>query len=125
MARGVRWYRAGPLVLVTLAGCGRSFLQYAEREPWRREAEAACLSSGAVKEGSGLVRIAPIEGPGVCGAEYPFKVAAFGASQATGYTDELRPPGSIPNASQMPRWPVASPRRSAPSYSAQPLPPPA
>ena len=43
-------YLVGSLVLVSLAGCGRGFFQFAEREPWRTEAEVACLKSGAVKE---------------------------------------------------------------------------
>jgi hypothetical protein len=42
----------------------------AEREPWRAEAEKACLKSGAVKETADLVRIDPISGPGACGAEF-------------------------------------------------------
>ena len=68
-------YLVGSFVLVSLAGCGRGF--FAEREPWRAEAEIACLKSGAVKEGPELVRIDPISGPGVCGAEFPLKVAAL------------------------------------------------
>jgi len=124
MARGVRWYLVGSsLVLVTLAGCGRSIFQFAEREPWRREAEVACLQSGTVKEGFGVVRIAPIEGPGICGADFPLKVAALNGGRALGFADEvIRPPGSIPNASaQMPRWPIAP--SSSPSYEQRPLPP--
>ena len=78
MTRGVRLYLVGSFVLVSLAGCGRGFFQSAEREPWRAEAELACLKSGAVKESPELVRIDPISGPGVCGAEYPLKVAALG-----------------------------------------------
>ena len=81
MTRGVRLYLVGSFVLVSLAGCGRGFFQSAEREPWRAEAELACLKSGAVKENAELVRINPISGPGVCGAEYPLKVAALGESQ--------------------------------------------
>ena len=68
MTRGVRLYLVGSFVLVSLAGCGRGFFQSAEREPWRAEAEIACLKSGAVKETAELVRIDPISGPGVCGA---------------------------------------------------------
>ncbi|MGE0285235.1 MAG: extensin family protein [Bradyrhizobium sp.] len=106
MTRGVRLYLVGSLVLVSLAGCGRGFFQ-AEREPWRAEAEVACLKSGAVKEGPDRVRIEPISGPGVCGAEYPLKVAAFGeGSGAFGFVDDLRPPAAIGN---QPRWPVARP----------------
>jgi len=76
---GVRWYLIGSLVLVALAGCGRGFM-FEEREPWRHDAEVACLKSGAVRESSNLVRIAPIEGPGICGADFPLKVAALGYS---------------------------------------------
>ena len=126
--RGARRYLVGSLVLVALAGCGRGILQYAEREPWRREAETACLKSGAVREAPGLVRIEPIEGPGVCGADYPLKVAALGEGSAFGFANEaVRPPGSIPGASQ-PRWPIAEPRTAPPPQPryvtpAAPLPP--
>jgi hypothetical protein len=67
----------------------------------------ACLKSGAVKETADLVRINPISGPGVCGAEFPLKVAALGESNSSfGFADEsLRPPGGISGAGQ-PRWPV-------------------
>ena len=107
MTRGVRLYLVGSIVLVSLAGCGRGFFQTAEREPWRAEAEIACLKSGAVKESLDVVRIDPISGPGVCGAEYPLKVASLGeASSSYGFADEdLRPPANI--GSNQPRWPIA------------------
>lgn len=115
MTRGVCWFVVGSLVLVTLAGCGRGFMT-AEREPWRAEAEKACLKSGAVRETADLVRIDPISGPGACGAEFPLKVAALGEGMSSlGYADDLRPPGSIGN---QPRWPVSQPSPSyQPSYS--------
>src|ERR1700761_6683202 len=99
MARGVRLCLVGSIVLVSLAGCGRGFFQFAEREPWRAEAEIACLKSGAVKESLEVVRIDPISGPGICGAEYPLKVAAIGEnSGGYGFADEdLRPPADIGN----------------------------
>jgi hypothetical protein len=122
MTRGVRLYLVGSFVLVTLAGCGRGFFQSAEREPWRAEAEVACLKSGAVKESADLVRIDPISGPGVCGAEFPLKVSAFGESPGSfGFADDdLRPPASVGGG---PRWPIAQPSAApmpAPSYQAQP-----
>jgi len=127
MTRGVRWILVGSVVLVTLAGCGRSFLQYAEREPWRRQAEVACLNSGTVKEGAGVVRIEPIEGPGICGADFPLKVSAFGESPALGYVDEvIRPPGSIPGASRPvpePRWPISQSPYGAPQPAPRYQPP--
>jgi hypothetical protein len=117
MWRGVRWYLVGCVVLVTLAGCGRNYFSSGEREPWRREAELACLNSGTVKEGSGVVRVSPIEGPGMCGADFPLKVSALGESSAIGFGDEpIRPPGSIPGASQ-PRWPITQSPYPALTYS--------
>ena len=99
-------YLVGSLVLVSLAGCGRGFFQ-AEREPWRAEAEVACLKSGAVKESPERIRVEPISGPGACGAEFPLKVASFGeGSSVFGFVDDLRPPAPIGN---QPRWPVAQP----------------
>jgi hypothetical protein len=105
MTRGVRLYLVGSFVLVSLAGCGRGFFQSAERAPWRAEAEIACLKSGAVKESPELVRIDPISGPGMCGAEFPLKVAALGEAPANfGFADEMRPPGTI---GSQPRWPIS------------------
>ena len=101
-------YLVGSFVLVSLAGCGRGLFQSQEREPWRAEAEIACLKSGAVKESADLVRIDPISGPGVCGAEFPLKVAALGESNSSfGFADDdLRPPGNI---GSQPRWPASQP----------------
>ena len=116
MKGGARFYLAGAVMLLALAGCGRSMLQYGERASWRHQAEVTCLQSGAVKVGAGVVQIQPIEGPGMCGADFPLKVAALGESLAVGYADEVRPPGAIPNASsaQMPRWPVTEPSYARP-----------
>jgi hypothetical protein len=108
MTHGVRLYLVGSFVLVSLAGCGRGLFWSEEREPWRAEAEIACLKSGAVKESVDLVRISPISGPGVCGAEFPLKVAALGESNASlGFADELRPPAPI--GTDQPRWPGSQP----------------
>src|SRR4051794_6056126 len=129
MTRGVRLYLVGSFVLVSLVGCGRGFFS-AEREPWRAEAEIACLKSGAVKESPDLVRIDPISGPGMCGADYPLKVAALGESTSSfGFADDsLRPPAAIGN---QPRWPVnpappsyrpatSSPQQTSPAYGSAP-----
>jgi hypothetical protein len=115
MTRGVRLYLVGSVVLVSLAGCGKGFFQ-AEREPWRAEAEVACLKSGAVKEGPERVRVEPISGPGMCGAEFPLKVAALGEGpNSFGFADDLRPPAAIGN---QPRWPVAQPPVRSQHYPA-------
>ncbi len=72
----------------------RTLLLYGEREAWRGEAEIACLNSGAVKERPERVRISAINGPGMCGADYPIRVSALGETGPLGYDDEpLRPPG--------------------------------
>jgi Extensin-like protein C-terminus len=110
-----------------LAGCGGLHL-FAEREPWRHEAELQCMNSGVVKEGPGKVRISPIEGPGVCGADFPLKVSSLGGdSVPLGYGDELRPPGAVPGAAGQapPRWPIAPPRPAASAVTQEDLPPPA
>jgi hypothetical protein len=122
MTRGVRLYLVGSFVLVSMAGCGRGFFQSAEREPWRAEAEIACLKSGAVKETPELVRISPISGPGACGAEFPLKVAALGESSGSfGFADEdLRPPGNIGNQQH---WPISQPQPRTPYSSNAPAPP--
>jgi hypothetical protein len=133
MTPGVRWYLVSSVVLfalIALAGC--SHYMFAEREPWRREAEAACLNSGAVKESATRVRISSINGPGVCGMDYPLKVTSLGDSGPLGYDDEpVRPPSSIPNGAMPQHWPVvqssalpppqsAAPQQGGPQYGAPP-----
>lgn len=93
MARGVCWFLVSSLVLAALTGCGRWF---AEREPWRREAEVACLKSGAVKESPAISQISPINGPGICGADFPLRVSALGEAPALSFADSMRPPADIP-----------------------------
>src|SRR5919109_4875452 len=125
MAWGVRWYLVGSGVLGllgVLAGCSGGYM-FAEREPWRREAEVECLNSGAVKEGAGIVRIKSISGPGACGADFPLRVSSLGESTALGFSDELRPPGAIPGTtgSAPARWPMGRPGETG--VSQQELPP--
>jgi hypothetical protein len=122
MAWGLRRYLVGSIVLGVLgvlAGCSGMF--FAEREPWRHDAEVQCLTTGMVKEGAGITRMQPIRGPGVCGADFPLKVSFLGESAPLGYTDDLRPPGDIPRAT--PRWPIRPAGTPAePSYQSRVLP---
>jgi hypothetical protein len=107
MAWGVRWYLVGSVVLGVLgllAGCSGGGW-FAEREPWRHEAEVQCLESGAVRESAGIVRIKAIRGPGMCGADFPLKVSMLGEGGPLGYTDDPRPPGAIPGGAAPSRWP--------------------
>jgi len=114
MTRGVRWYLVSSLVLVVLAGCGRQSW-FGEREPWRREAEVACLKSGAVREGPAVAILKPIQGPGMCGADFPLKVAVLGEAPITGYADEaVRPPVAIPQYS--PAYSAPPTGAAAPAY---------
>src|SRR5262245_3965702 len=119
MVRGVRGVVVGSVVvglLAVLAACSGRFLSE-PRAAWRRDAEIACLSSGAVSESAGKVRIQPISGPGACGADFPLKVSGLGAGMPLAFGDELRPPSNIPNASLPPRWPAApAPYESPPRY---------
>ena len=100
MTRGLRWCVVGPCLLV-LAGCARMW--FAEREPWRREAELACMKSGAVRDGPAVSILKAIDGPGACGADYPLRVAALGEPALVGFADEVRPPGaSLPGPGPRP-----------------------
>jgi hypothetical protein len=104
-------------MLVALSGCARMW--FAEREPWRREAEAACLQSGAVKEGPTVTIVSAIDGPGVCGADYPLRVSTLGAAAVPGFADEVvRPPGAIQGARPpSPSYPNYSPSSAPPAPS--------
>src|ERR1700746_2201992 len=99
MTRGVQWSLVCFIVLIALialAGC--SHYLFAEREPWRHDAEIACLNTGAVKETPQRVRISAISGPGICGMDYPIRVAALGDNPPLAYDAEPpRPPSSIPS----------------------------
>jgi hypothetical protein len=109
-------------VLLALAGCGRSMLLQGERPSWRHQAEVQCMQSGAVKIGTGVVQVSPIEGPGMCGADFPLKVAALGESGSSlGYSDIPRPPASVRNGSQ-PNWPPTQARYDQPYPPQQPAP---
>jgi len=119
MARGVARYLVGSVVVLGLAACGK--MMFAERDAWRHEAEVACLKTGQVKESASLTRIQPISGPGICGADFPLKVAAIGEGSAIGFADELRPPGGIPSVTRQPLADAPyTPRVSAPPYQAYP-----
>lgn len=65
-------------ILVTvavLAGC--SDYRRVERPPWRAQAEEACLARGLVHETASIRAVPAMNGPGICGAEHPFKVTAL------------------------------------------------
>src|SRR3954447_3431708 len=94
-------YLVGLFVVLALAGCGGGWFAQ-EREPWRHDAEVACLKSGQVKMTSAVSQMPAITGPGMCGADFPLKVAALGGEgPALDYSDDPRPPGTIGPFSQI------------------------
>ena len=110
------------VALIALAGC--SHFLFAEREPWRGDAEIACLNTGAVKETPQRVRISAISGPGICGMDYPLRIAALGDNPPLAYNEAPpRPPGNIPTGALPPDvppvvsqgWPDALSRKTPPS----------
>jgi hypothetical protein len=127
MLRSVQWWLWGSVVvatLIALAGC--SHYLSGERETWRHDAEIACMNSGAAKESPERVRISAINGPGICGVDFPLRVSALGPSGPLGYDDEsVRPPGAIPDAALPQHWPGvqsntlrAAPADPPPQYGA-------
>ena len=87
MARKLAKYLAVCCVLVLLDACGRSWFE--ERPAWRHDAEVACLKSGAVKQGPGIAELRPIQGPGMCGADFPLRVTMLGEGGPLGFADDL------------------------------------
>lgn len=75
MRRGLVAFFALSLVGLGLTGCG--LFRFEQREPWRAQAEEACLSQGLVQPSAYMSLSSKIDGPGVCGMDHPFKVSAF------------------------------------------------
>jgi hypothetical protein len=84
MRRGSVAFLALTLIGLGVTGCG--LFRFEQREPWRAQAEQACLSQGYVRTSAYMSRASAIDGPGACGITYPFKVAAF-ASGSVGLSN--------------------------------------
>jgi hypothetical protein len=76
MRRGTVAFLVLASIGLGLSGCG--MFRYEQREPWRIQAEQACLSQKQVQPSAYMSRSSPIDGPGTCGISYPFKVSALG-----------------------------------------------
>jgi hypothetical protein len=63
------------LTVAGLVGCGR--FSFETREPWRREAEEACLAAKHVEPTAYMSFTREIDGPGTCGITYPIRTTAF------------------------------------------------
>ncbi len=74
MWRGAVRYSVFSGVLVLLSGCG--LFDFEQREPWRDEAEQACLAAKAVKVSAYVEPAREIDGPGACGMLRPFRLSA-------------------------------------------------
>ncbi len=72
----------------------------AKDEPWRRQVEIACLSSGVVRESPLVQGRSALGGPSFCGAERPFQMAAANGRVA------MNPPATLrcPMVPQVDRW---------------------
>lgn len=110
MNRGAALFLVGSVTLLALAGCGRGWMSFEQRAAWRGEAESACMTAREVQPGNAVERIRAIDGPGVCGAQQPLKVAALGDRTILGYVQEMRPPAGVPG-----RFPIPEPRAVAPA----------
>lgn len=75
MARRVLPLFFSCFALASIAGCG--FVERAERPAWRGQAENACLAQKSVQVSASVQSMSAISGPGICGAEHPFKVSAL------------------------------------------------
>ena len=75
MRHGFVAFFALSLVGLGLTGCG--MFRFEQREPWRAEAEQACLSQRLVQPTAYVALSSRIDGPGACGMDQPFKVSAF------------------------------------------------
>jgi len=107
-------YIAGSVALLGLFGCSHSGWNE-PRAQWRRDAEIACFKAAVVKEGPGIIQLRPINGPGMCGADFPLKVSALGTLGALGFADDPRPPSGVPQYS-----PIPAPRAPATVPAADP-----
>ncbi len=88
MARGVVRYLVVPLVALGVFGC--RVYDFAEREPWRNEAEQRCLAANPIRSSSYL-EPTPEIGRGACGMTQPFKVAAIGDGTLSGAREQQAP----------------------------------
>lgn len=63
------------LIVAGLVGCGR--FSFETREPWRRQAEEACLQAKHVTPTAYMSFTDEIDGPGTCGITWPIRTTAF------------------------------------------------
>lgn len=97
--------KTAALVILTLcpwlASCSMGPNYVATEEPWRKQEELACLSSGLVRETRFVQSRSALGGPGVCGAERPFQMAAADSGRIA-----MKPPAMLrcPMVPSVDRW---------------------
>ncbi len=86
--------------MLVLPSCSSGPNFVAQDEPWRKQEELACLSSGIVQESPFVQGRSALGGPSVCGAERPFQVAAANGRVA------MNPPATLrcPMIPSVDRW---------------------
>jgi hypothetical protein len=115
MARGVVQYLVVPLVALGVFGC--RVYDFAERDPWRNEAEQRCLAANPVRSSSYL-EPTPEIGRGACGMTQPFKVAAIGDGTLSGAREQPAPQGFAARVRGILGPTNVAARRSAPAATA-------
>jgi len=75
MARRVLPFAACAALMLTFAGC--SNYETPRRPAWRGAAEKACLAQKPFQVSAYIQPAREIDGPGICGLSYPFKVSAL------------------------------------------------
>lgn len=76
MWRSVLAFSALALFGAGLTGCALN--KFEQREPWRDQAEQACLSKRLVEATEFVTPVKAIEGPGTCGMQQPLRVTRLG-----------------------------------------------
>lgn len=89
------------VVGIAVVACASQPYFVAEEEPWREEAERACLGAGIVPQTPYIVQRSALGGPSHCGALHPYKVAA-----ASYGTVSFKPPAIMrcPMVPVVDRW---------------------
>ncbi|NJL07659.1 MAG: extensin family protein [Methylacidiphilales bacterium] len=75
MSRVIPRIAAAVAVASVVAGCGLRMFE--QRDPWRTDAEIACISERQVTPSDHIRPVSEIDGAGACGMTRPFKVSAF------------------------------------------------
>ncbi|WP_018262536.1 extensin-like domain-containing protein [Methylobacterium sp. WSM2598] len=116
MRRGLVAFSAFTLFSLGLTGC--ALKPFEQREPWRTEAEEACLARGLVKPTEDIVPVKEIDGPGICGMVHPFRV-----TRLAGGTVALKQRMTLacPMIPEVEAWLAATVQPAAQLYFGQPV----